>query len=137
MHRAKAIPETAAELKGQGKTQTEIAAILGVDQSTISRALSTEKAQRIIERVQNRYIAAAKGISKRFIRLCHSPEDSIATKNIAEYHKYIGIAPSHAPSIFIDKLYNQTNNTVISQDVIELLAMRDQAIDIGYKTEDS
>ena len=121
----------------QGKNQRDIAAALDVSQSTVQRALTTEKAQRIIERVQNRYIAAAKGISKRFIKLCHSPEDTIATKNISEYHKYIGIAPSRTPSIFIDKLYNQTNNTVISQDVLDLLGMRADAIDIGYDDVDA
>jgi len=129
------ITQTAA-LHIEGKSQREIAKELGVSQSTVCRMLSDSKAKAIIDRVHNRYISAAKGISKQFIKLCYSDSASIRVKAIAEYHRIIGITPSNKPSIFIDKLYNQTNNTVISQDVLELLKSKPKTIDIGYESEE-
>lgn len=60
-------------------------------------------------------------VKKGFMELVLSDDPDVRQKAISEYHKVTGISPSHTPSIFIQNLYQDNRQQIISPDVLKLL----------------
>uniref|UniRef100_A0A6M3INY8 Uncharacterized protein n=1 Tax=viral metagenome TaxID=1070528 RepID=A0A6M3INY8_9ZZZZ len=97
-----------AEYAAAGMASHEIAAQpdINIKPRQVRTILSDDKIKAILDRTHRRYAAAASGIGKQFIKLCLDDDKSISTKNISEYHKIMGIAPSHTQSTFIQNIFN-------------------------------
>lgn len=119
-------------LRAQGETQQAIEAITGISQPTISRLTSKHKdiiaatsakyvedtLPTILERTTkeikyaNTIDVAAKD-NQAFLTRVDKKEETIL--------KGVGIAPSHAPSIHIQQIFNDNSKTVLSPIVADML----------------
>ena len=87
------------------------------------RILSDNQCQQILDQVMRVNIAHAKGINKRFLKHCYDTEDKkISLDAIKQYQKIVGIAPSHAVSLFIQNIYND-NRAIVTEDVAALFEL--------------
>ena len=121
-----------AEMRAKGMTTIEIGKQTNLTHQRISQIINDDEIKSIIEDTQRKYIAEAPEISDRFLMLCKDEDKSISTKNIAEYHKIVGISPSHANNQFIQNIYNDNSQVVVSEGIIELLKGRTVRADFEW-----
>ena len=107
--------------RAEGIKTDVIAKQNGVSQKTVYNVLQQDRSKEILEQVYKRYVAAAKGIGKRFVKLCHSDDEAIASKNIAKFHDIMGFSPSHSQSVFIQQIFNTTISQV-PDDVVNVIS---------------
>lgn len=113
----KAIQDTTiAELRSQGLTCREISAKLGIHFTQIARRLKDSDVQDIMNETFKFYSLHAEEIREKFIGLCKHSNPDIKSKNIAEYHKVMGMNSPHA-SIYIANLYQDNRKQIISPHV--------------------
>ena len=74
--------------------------------------------------------AAANGIGKRFIQLCFDEDKTIRLNAIKEYHKIMGIAPAHTPSVFIQNIF-KTQTDIRFGPTIQAIINHDSALEMG------
>ena len=128
-----------AEQRAAGVDPAVIAQSHGVSKATVYNVLQQDRSKEILEQVYKRYVAAAKGIGKRFVKLCHSDDEAIASKNIAKFHDIMGFSPSHSQSVFIQQIFNTTINQV-PDDVVNVISRymdAEMAIPAEYKDANS
>ena len=126
-----------ADDRAAGMTYKDLEKKYNLDKSTIHHHLSKDECKAVIEHGSNQLVQFIPKAINNIASLLDSNTDSIKLRVSEAVLKTIGIMPSHTQTTYIQNIYNQTNNTVISQDVIELLKSRDQAIDIGYEAQDT
>lgn len=113
---------TIAEMRLQGKSIREIAKEIGLDKSQVCRVLNDKEVKEILDKVHRFYGGFAEDVGREFMGLCLlSSDPAIREKAIKEYHKIMGISPAHTPSIFIQNLYQDNRQQIISSDVLTLL----------------
>jgi len=111
---------TIINLRLQGKTYREIEKEVGISKCVISATLNDEKAKELIDSTYRDYAKELPIIKEEFIALCHDDDKSVRQKALSEYHKIMGILPSHTSNIFIQNL-NISQNNVISPDVLGII----------------
>jgi len=108
-------------MRAQGKTTNEIADKFNISQPRVSQILSDDKIKSLLTNVHKMYAAASKGIGREFLKLCFDSDKKIRSDNIKEWHKIMGIAPSHAQSVFIQNIYNDNRRMAVAPEVVTLL----------------
>ena len=136
----------AVHLVAAGAPQEEVAAAVGVSQSTISRLIKQPEIRKQILEETNRLLAILPDITSQLIRdIKHSdeiskvlagevlPEDykglplaqpilvSLQTlnyKKMSDILRTLGIYPSQTPSVFIQQVFNQNQTNVILPQVL-------------------
>ena len=111
---------TIAQQRSAGQTPEQIAKNVGLSKRSVYRVLEQDGSKKILDKVYQRYILAAPGIAKRFIKLCYSDDEAIASRNISKFHDMIGMMPSHTQSVFIQQIFN-TQVNAIPDDVHKLI----------------
>ena len=139
----------------EGRNQREIAKQVGLSQPTISRLANQDEIKDLVETSQLRLYSEGLEMvvdnALNIIRQAHkllsdpdvTPERIHAAKTLLDLAdkkedrigRGAGILPAGKRSEVLINIINQTNS-VISPDVIELLAMKGQAVDIGYKPQE-
>lgn len=105
----------------QGMSTAEIAAEIGLDKSQVSRVLNTDHIKEIIQDNLTKMVASLPGIRKRFIKLCYSKNENVATKNIHKFLDVMGVSPSHTPNTLIQNIFadkaqiNTTQHELITE----------------------
>ena len=110
-----------AKMRAEGKSQKDIAKVMGISQPAVSYALQDPEIKELLTNVNKYLTSYATAIEPELIRLCFDEDKSIRLRAIGDYNKIIGITPSHTPSIFINNLYQDNRQQIITSDVIELL----------------
>ncbi len=105
-----------ATLTAKGYSQHEVANKLGISQPRVNQLLSDDKVRQLLQDTVRVYASHAKGIRKQFIKLCYSDDEGIQSKNIAEWHKIMGIAPVHTSSVYITQIIGQ--QTIVSNPTV-------------------
>ena len=106
-----------------------IADDLNVNKSTICRALKTEEMQHMLEREREEFLKcvpqARQNLQKLVMDHDDLPADSQdkqrAWKTSIEIARAAGMLPSHAPSIYIQTLYQDNSTTVLAPEVSQFL----------------
>jgi hypothetical protein len=119
MPRKMAQDVTIAELRSKGLSCRDIEKALPpelhLSHRQIARRLKQDDIKKHLDDIVKYYATYYESIGQEFMRLClYSEDEAIRSKNIAEYHKIIGIAPTHAQSQFIQQIY--VDNRKISDD---------------------
>jgi hypothetical protein len=119
-----------ATLALEGHNQTYIAEKFGVDQSVISRKLRSDAiCKAILDNAQREIVVSCTPkIVANYLVLLDSEDESIRLKATNDAAKIIGIQPSHAQSVFINKLYidqRQTSTPTELRDTAKLLGVSD------------
>ena len=108
---------TIGELRGQGKSYKIIGKAVGLSKNQIGVILKDDKVKQRVEETQ-RYLASFLPVIRdEFMDLCLTGKDSIRLSAIKEYFASMGISPSHAPSVFINKLYQDNRQQILSPHV--------------------
>jgi len=123
----------AIALAGTGQTQRSISAATGLSQPTVSRL--SQKHKDIIATQQARLIEQTlTTIADRTIREvqtanamdCSDKDNQEFLKRVDAKEltllKSVGIAPSHAPSIHIQQIYNDHSKTLLSPVIADMLS---------------
>jgi len=123
----------AISLRAAGQSQQAIAAQTGIPQQTVSRL--SQKHKDIIAEQQARLVEQTLStIVKRTIREvqtansidCQDKDSQEFLKRVDAKElillKSVGIAPSHAPSIHIQQIYNDHSKTLLSPIISDMLA---------------
>lgn len=105
-----------------GQSVTDVAAEHNISKVQTYRILQDDQCKDILDHVMRVNIAHAKGINKKFLQHCYSEDDKLSLDAIKQYQKNVGIAPSHATSLFIQNIYND-NRTLIPEDVGKLFGL--------------
>lgn len=146
--------------KAAGKSSREIEKITGVSKSTVNRLALKKKdiikaqTERLIEALPDiigdivRDVKTSTKLSEMFagereiedMPLLLGAETAILTKFMdlsykmkSDVLKALGVLPSHAPSIFIQNLFQSGEGSVISQKILNLVGdkLRDNVVDDG------
>ena len=121
----KAIPkekvEELAKLSAIGKSCKKISDTVHLHKVTIAKKLKTPEAKRIIESFQQYYLMYAQDIKRGFMELCLSDNPVIREKAIDKYHTIMGITPSHTQSQFIQQIYIDNRQQLLSPIVQGIL----------------
>ena len=124
---------TIAEMRLQGKSSREIAKEIGLDKSQVCRVLNDKEIKKILDEVHRFYGGFAEDVGREFMSLCLlSSDPAIREKAIKEYHKIMGIAPTHTQSIYIRNLYQDNRQQIVAPEVLSLLGkhLQDNIIDV-------
>jgi hypothetical protein len=95
----------------EGQTPQQIAKLYGITDRQVYNILSDEDYRKIIESGQRDQVFMLPNANKRLETLIQSEDEKVALGAIKQVHQNTGIAPSHAPSIFINKLLIQQGNS--------------------------
>lgn len=112
---------TIAELRSQGLSCREISAKLGLHYTQIAKRLRDSDVQDILNETMKFYSLHAEDIRIKFMGLCKHFDPTISSKNIAEYHKVMGMNSPHT-SIFIQNLYQDNRKQIISPHVQDIIS---------------
>ncbi len=107
---------TIAGLRSQGMNCRDIGKELNLSHSQIAKRLKDSDIQDILSETLKYYATYADKIAFDFIALCDHEDPVIRGKNIAEYHKVMGMNSPHT-SIFIQNLYQDNRKQIISPHV--------------------
>jgi predicted transcriptional regulator len=91
----------------------KIAEKLGIHYATVANYLKKDDVKELIDNHQKYIASFAPFVAQKFIDLCFSPNEEIATKNIAQYQKAMGIVGTQT-SFFIQNV--QQDNRVINYE---------------------
>ena len=91
----------------------KIAGKLGLHYTTVANYLKKDDVKELIDNHQKYIASFAPFVAQKFIDLCFSKDEGIATKNIAQYQTAMGIVGSH-PSLFIQNVWQ--DNRVINYE---------------------
>ena len=118
-----------ASMRAAGTSLKEIAKNINVHESTISRRLNTQEMQEMLEREREEFLKcvpqARQNLQKLVMDHDDLPADSQdkqrAWKTSIEIARAAGMLPSHAPSIYIQTLYQDNSTTVLAPEVSQFL----------------
>ena len=117
---------TIVELLIQGKSQKDIAKVVGITKQRVSQILrEDDTCKEILKREQQRLIAHSPEATNTIINLMRNSEDEKVRQSSAVHiHKTIGIMPSHSQSVYIQTLNIQSNiviDTATSRAIDDML----------------
>lgn len=101
------------ELAVQGLCQRDIAKAVGLTQARVSQILSSDdEIRKQITAGQKAQVVLLPIAVKRHAELLDSPDEKIRLQAVKLTYDTTGIAPSHAPSIFVQQILNQQVNVL-------------------------
>jgi DNA-binding CsgD family transcriptional regulator len=112
---------TIAKLRGEGKSTREIGQEIHLSHSEVAKRLKRDDVKARVEETIKYYISYADELRKGFIELCLSEDPKVRQAALSDYHKMIGILPSHAQSYYIGAIYQDNRQQILSSDVLELV----------------
>lgn len=116
---------TIAEMRAlTGAGCRKIAEKLGIHYTTVANYLKKDEVKELIDNHQKYLASFAPFVGQKFIDLCFSENEEIATKNIAQYQKAMGIAGTQT-SVFMQNIY-QDNRSINYQPHIQAIIDREQ-----------
>ncbi len=123
---------TIAEMRAlTGAGCRKIAEKLGIHYTTVANYLKKDDVRELIDNHQKYLASFAPFVGQKFMDLCFSSDEAIATRNIAQYQTAMGIVGSH-PSVFIQNIY-QSNQIINYSPHIQ--AIIEQQIDTAIDGE--
>jgi len=111
---------TIATLRAKGQTCREIAKEVHLSHMQVSRELKKESIKDKLEEMLSYYATYTEDVAKGFMELVLDDDKDVRSKNIAEYHKVMGINTPHAP-IFIQQIFQDNRVQILSPHVQQLL----------------
>ena len=109
-----------AELRVQGQTMEQIGREVGVHKSTVSRVLSDDEVQSLVDESARRVLNLVPAAVDVFTELLYGDEPKIKQKVADRVLQIAGISPSHAPAQVIQNIYSdhRTQSNTIQIDAI-------------------
>ena len=111
---------TIATLRAKGQTCREIAKEVHLSHMQVSRELKKESIKDKLEEMLSYYATYTEDVAKGFMELVLDDDKDVRSKNIAEYHKVMGINTPHAP-FFIQQIFQDNRVQILSPHVQQLL----------------
>ena len=110
-----------AGLVSSGMTQRDAAKAVGLSGARVTRVLQDKQIKELLTGIFGIYAAHAKGIAKGFLKLCYDTDNKIRLDAIKEYHKIMGLSPSHATNQFLVNVYNDNRVQTVNPGVLQAL----------------
>jgi predicted transcriptional regulator len=123
-------------LASTGCSQEEIAATMGVSQSTVSRRLQSEELKALIEKVQFELMEETATVAKD--NLVHAIKSYKTSKEDPQLREHgfkatqrvlesMGILPTHTQSVFIQQIFNDNRTQIapVIRQVLDAINTRD------------
>ena len=103
-----------------GATYKDLCAKYDVSNASISRILNSREVQDVLNTALNHLASFAPLVVRNYRLLLDSDKPSIRFKATQALAEILGMRPSHAPAQ-VSIQFNQTNNTVISDQMREII----------------
>ena len=113
---------TIAEMSIDGFNPVKIAKELGISKRTVYRDLDTEQAKEIIDHAQKVIVLNSPARAERLVKLGASEDDNTALAAIKHADKLTGQAPSAIHNNYMQNVYNDNRQQLISPEVAKVLS---------------
>ena len=131
------------DLAFKGYDQIKIAKEVGLQQSQVSKILRQDDTLKSVIKNATQYnIERLPDTVIEHDKLCLSEDEKIRLQAIKLRYDITGISPSHTQNVYINNLYQDNRQQLISSDVIELLnkhtvtITNDMPLKIEHKQQD-
>ena len=104
----------------EGKSQRDIAKAFDLSQPQVSNVLRDEDIKPLLDNHFKYLVGHAPQVGVRFMELVLNDDDKIASQNIPEYHKSMGITQAH-PSIQVQNLYVDQRQQTLTPALLNIL----------------